>query len=91
MKKIISIVFITFSFINPAFALDLHEARSKGLVQEQPSGYISAVQRSSDVESLVAEVNSKRRSEYERIAKENGQSVEIVGKLAAQEISKKLK
>ena len=71
-----------------AFALDLHSARNNGLVAEKPTGYIEAVRPSSEVNSLVAEVNAKRKAEYARIAKEKGTSVEAVAALAAQEISK---
>lgn len=71
-----------------AFALDLHSARVGGLVAEKPSGYIEAVKPSSEVNSLVAEVNAKRKAEYERIAKEKGTSADAVAALAAQEISR---
>ena len=81
-------VFAALIFATPAFALDLHSARSSGVVAETPDGYIKAVQPSAEVNALVAEVNAKRIAEYTRISKENGQSVEVVGKLAAPQIAK---
>ncbi len=72
----------------PAFALDLQSARSQGLVAETTEGYIKAVKPSAEVDALVSEVNAKRRAEYERISKENGQPVDVVGKLAAPQIMK---
>jgi uncharacterized protein YdbL (DUF1318 family) len=40
--------------------------------------------------ALAADVNSKRKVEYARIAKEKGQTVDVVAKLAAVEIIKNL-
>ena len=70
----------------PAFALDLSAARAQGLVGETPAGYIAAVRNTGDVAALVADVNARRRAEYARIAAENGQSVDIVARLAAEQI-----
>jgi uncharacterized protein len=91
MKKhfILSVV-ATALFALPAFALDLQSARSSGAVAETASGYIKAVKPSADVSALVAEVNAKRKAEYTRISKENGQSVEVVGQLAAPQIAKNI-
>ncbi|MDD5586840.1 MAG: YdbL family protein [Alphaproteobacteria bacterium] len=70
----------------PAYAMDLHEARGAGLVGEKPDGYVAAVKPSPEVQSLVAEVNAKRRQEYARISKQNGQPADVVAKLAAQQV-----
>lgn len=70
----------------PAFALDLHEARSSGMVGEKLDGYTAALKETAEVKALVAEVNAKRRQEYVRISKENGQTVDVVAKLAAAQI-----
>lgn len=70
----------------PAFALDLHEARGQGQVGEKLDGYVAAVTPGAEVNALVSDVNAKRRAEYTRISKENGQSVDVVGKLAAPQI-----
>lgn len=70
----------------PAFALDLHQARSSGLVGEKLDGYAAAIKATPEVTALVAEVNAKRRQEYARISKQNGQPVDVVAKLAAGQI-----
>ena len=89
MKKSIIVAALAVSFIaSSAFALDLHTARSSGVVAELPTGYVKAVKPSAEVDALVKEVNAKRRAEYTRISKENGQTVDVVGTLAAPQIAK---
>lgn len=73
-------------FALPAFALDLQQARSQGLVGETLTGYVAAVKGSADVDALVADINAQRRAEYGRIAAANGQSADVVGKLASEQI-----
>ena len=89
-KHFILAAFATAVFVLPAFALDLQGARSSGAVAETASGYIKAVKSSAEVNALVTEVNAKRKAEYTRISKENGQSVEVVGQLAAPQIAKNI-
>lgn len=72
----------------PAFALDLQEARTRGIVREQADGYVSAAQSTPEVQKLVTEVNAKRRAEYQRISRQNGQPVDVVARLAAEQIAK---
>jgi uncharacterized protein YdbL (DUF1318 family) len=69
---------------SPAFALDLHDARSQNLVGERADGYTAALNPSA--KSLVDEVNAKRKAEYTRIGAQKGQSADVVAKIAAQEI-----
>lgn len=89
-SKFFCISFVaSFAFSSLASAADLQSARKAGDVTEKPSGYIAAVKHTPEIEALVTEVNTKRKAEYERIAKEKGQSVESVAAIAAQEISKK--
>lgn len=64
------------------YALSLDEAKSKGLVGEEPTGYLGAVTKSSEVESLVNDINSKRRAKYQEIAKSNGTELSAVEALA---------
>lgn len=66
-----------------AFALSLEDAKSQGLVGERSDGYLGAVSTASDVVILVKDINNKRRDEYERIAKQNGQPRSVIEKLAA--------
>jgi len=83
MKKILTIVAATMLLSTPAFALDLQEARAKGVVGETTAGYVARISGGEDVSALVADVNGKRRAEYEKIAKEKGQTVDVVAKVAA--------
>lgn len=73
-----------------AWALDLQQARASGLVGEKRDGYIAALQKTPEVNALVAGVNAKRQQEYARISKENGQPVDVVAKLAAEQIINRL-
>ena len=84
----VAVLFTLLAF--PALALDLHEARRNGKVGEKPDGYVAAISAAPDINALVADVNAKRQQEYARIAKEKGQPVDVVGKLAAVEIIKGL-
>jgi len=56
-----------------AFALTLDEARAQGLVGEDWTGYVAAVAAnpSAEVKALIADVNAKRKTVYEQIAKQN--------------------
>lgn len=62
----------------PAVALDLGEAKSKGLVGETNTGYLGAVKSSSEVDALVADINAKRKAHYQKIASRNGISLQAV-------------
>lgn len=70
----------------PALAMDLQQARSTGIVGETLSGYIAAVKPSAEANALVAEVNAKRKQEYARISAANSQPVDVVAKLASEQI-----
>jgi uncharacterized protein YdbL (DUF1318 family) len=87
-KHVIFAALVTAMLAAPAYALDLHSARASGAVAETPDGYVKAVKSSAEVDALVSEVNAKRMAEYTRISKQNGQPVEVVGKLAAPQIAK---
>lgn len=69
-----------------AFALDLTSARNAGLVGEKLDGYAAVVKAGSGVAELVNDINNRRKAEYERISKQNGQPVNVVSKLAAEQI-----
>lgn len=86
MRKFVASFLTVFLVAAPALALDLHTARSQQLVGEGADGYAVALGGGGDLKAMVAEVNAKRRAEYERIAKEKGQSAEVVGQVAAQHI-----
>lgn len=87
MKKFVSFAALAFLLIaSPALALDLHGARSAGVIGERNDGYVAVLKSSPEAEALAAEVNAKRKREYARISKENGQTADVVGKLAAPQI-----
>ena len=66
--------FISFLILSigatPAFALDLKEAKSKGLIGEDSTGYVAVIKNEEGVEAIVKETNEKRKAEYQRIAAE---------------------
>lgn len=86
LRTVVLGFFLSLMLASPAFALDLSEARQAGSVGETLQGYIAAVKSSPEVESLVSDVNAQRKQEYARISKENGQAVDIVAKVAAEQI-----
>jgi uncharacterized protein YdbL (DUF1318 family) len=67
-----------------AWSATLEQAKSQGLVGEQPNGYLGVVvaNASGEVQSLVADINKKRKVEYQGIARRNNTSVEAVEALA---------
>lgn len=69
-----------------AFAMDLNSARRAGLIGEKLDGYAAVVKAQTGVADLVNDVNNRRKAEYERISKQNGQPVNVVSKLAAEQI-----
>jgi uncharacterized protein len=71
------------AFSAAAFSLSLEEAKSQGLVGEQPSGYLGVVGSATpEVAKLVQEINQKRKSAYEAIAQRNGTQLTAVEQLA---------
>lgn len=83
--QILSILVAAFLLPAVSFALSLDQAKTQGLVGETPAGYLQSVQAnpSQDVKALVADINSKRKAEYEQIAKKTGSDLPSVEKLAA--------
>ena len=87
MKKTILLIvalllFSTQVLVSQAFALNLDEAKSKGLVGELRTGYLAAVRPSAEVNKLVQNINKKRRAHYQSIAKKNGTPQKTVEELA---------
>lgn len=88
--RTLAVATIALAFAAPSFALDLQSARSSGVLGEKNDGYVSVLKASPEASALAAEVNAKRKAEYARISKENGQSVDVVAKVAAETIISKL-
>lgn len=89
LKNLIATLCITLLASAPAWALDLDEAKAKGLVGEVNSGYVGAVRESADVQSLVDDINQKRRDYYQKIAAKNGISLRAVEVRAGQKAIEK--
>lgn len=72
-----------------AFALELDAAKAQGLVGETVNGYLGAVQSTPDANTLVKDINAKRKAEYERIARQNGINLSDVEALAGKKAIEK--
>lgn len=66
------------------WAASLDQAKSQGLVGEQANGYLGMVAANApaDVKALVADINQKRKQEYQAIAQRNNTSLDAVEALA---------
>jgi uncharacterized protein YdbL (DUF1318 family) len=89
MKRMIATIALVLASL-PALALDFQQARQQGIVGEKADGYVVPLAKSDEAIRLATDVNAKRKMEYLRISKENGQPVDVVGKLAAQQIVQNL-
>ena len=78
-------------FAVAALGADLNQAKRDGLVGERADGYLGLVVASAppDVAALVADINAKRKAQYERIAKQNGITIDQVQALAGQKAVEK--
>lgn len=58
---------------------------------EQPNGYLEAVgaNPSAEVRALIADINAKRRHQYQQVAKANGTSLNVVEALAGKKAIEK--
>lgn len=76
MKKLLTAILLVLS-MQTAWAIDLQDAKSQGLVGEARTGYLEAVQQpaSAEVNALIADVNAKRRAEFERTARKTSTTV----------------
>lgn len=85
MLKLINRTIISFIFMvlaSPAFALDLQDAKSQGLVGEQLNGYLGIVKDAPGVQALVNDVNQRRKAKYQELATKNNIDLATVAKLA---------
>ncbi|WP_432698278.1 YdbL family protein [Marinobacterium sp. YM272] len=80
MKPRTLIAALMLSLSLPAFALSLDEAKSKGLVGEQSTGYLGVVSNSpsAEVKSLVQDINTQRKALYIEKAKKAGVEPQIM-------------
>lgn len=87
MKKILVLFTLILSF--SSFAIELPEAKQKGLIGEQTNGLLGVVQSSPEVELLVKSINARRLAKYSQIAEKNGMTIEQVSLLAGEKTIKK--
>lgn len=73
MKKIFAAIGLLLLLQN-AWAIDIRDAKSQGLVGEANTGYIVALKSpaSAEVRALVADVNAKRKAQFEGTARKTG-------------------
>ena len=70
------------------FAADLASAKAAGHIGERLDGFLGLVNQAApaDVKKLVNDVNTRRRAEYARIAKQNNVQIDQVAKLTAKKV-----
>ena len=83
----VALLAVTLAFAGwslPAWSITLGQAKSQGLVGEQADGYLGVVVATAppDVKALVADINQRRKSEYQSIAQRNNTSLDAVEALA---------
>jgi|AntAceMinimDraft_5_1070358.scaffolds.fasta_scaffold00333_21 hypothetical protein len=88
-RRTIATLALSLTLSLPAFAVDLEDAKSSGLVGETNMGYIAAVRPSADVDALVGSINSQRKVQYQKIATKNGISLQAVEARAGQKAIEK--
>ena len=79
MKRLVIAAFLTLA-LQSAWAIDIDSAKNQGLVGEANTGYLAAVRQpaSAEVRALIADVNAKRRAQFERTAASTGATLEQV-------------
>lgn len=92
-KWIVGLLSFLAFLCSSSWALDLGEAKQKGLVGERTDGYIGSVLSTPtpEVQKFIDTLNKERREKYLEISKSNGQSLETVEKLAVEKIKERLK
>ena len=83
--------FVLLSVSASCFALDLQEAKDKGLVGETPAGYLESPtgKPSAEVIALMADINGKRKVKYQEVAAKVGKSLSIIEQLAGEKALEK--
>lgn len=76
-------------FSGVVFAIGLDEAKDKGLVGERDNGYLGLIVLEKEVQSLIDDINAKRKAVYIELAEKNGITLQQVEKLAAKKAYEK--
>lgn len=79
MKQIIATLLLVLALQN-AWAIDIDDAKSQGLVGEATNGYLATLKppASAEIKALISEVNAKRTAQFEKAAAKTGATVEQV-------------
>ena len=79
MKKIITTIGLLLLLQN-AWAIDIRDAKAQGLLGEANTGYVAAVKSpaSAEVRALIADVNAKRKAQFEATARKTGAKMDQV-------------
>ncbi len=84
LRYVLLFVALCVAPVHAAFALNLDQAKSQGLVGETDAGYLAAVKGgSAEVDKLVKSINEGRRKAYQKLADQNNVARAEVEKLAA--------
>lgn len=83
-KQLFFAVAATLFIAFPVMALELQEAKDKGLVGEMANGYLGSPQSSpsAEVVALMEDINAKRKEKYQEIAAAQSIPLSAVEKLA---------
>ena len=84
-KSVRVLALLAIGWCGPVWAESLDEAKIQGLVGEQANGYLGSVKPNApaEIKSLIADINQKRKSEYQAIAQRNKTELQAVEALAA--------
>jgi uncharacterized protein len=78
--------------VQPLLALSLEEAKASGMVGEKSNGYLGVVAEGhAGAETLVNDINQKRRLAYQEIAIRERANLKAVEKLAGEKAIEKTK
>ncbi|QTH71317.1 YdbL family protein [Pseudoalteromonas xiamenensis] len=76
--KTSAMTMIALAFSASVFAMSLQDAKDQGLVGELRNGYLGVAVSSQEVESLVKDINQKRKIAYADIAERNNLTLDQV-------------
>jgi uncharacterized protein YdbL (DUF1318 family) len=96
LRSTLGLGLLTLCLSLPALAMSLNEAmtalgpaKSAGQVGEQPDGYLGVVTASGSAAQIAELINQARKSEYQRLARDNGLQLGDVEALAGQKALEK--
>lgn len=86
IKTLMLTLVLTVGLVQAALAMDLNTAKAQGLVGERPDGYLGIVRQAGGVAALVNDINNRRRTEYQALARRNGTSLRAVEQVVGQKL-----